>query len=1160
MKHIILRLCGGLICGFALSAMPQEQSLKLLSIVAVEGAADWQHSGVGVRRLFSGASTSQFPVMIRTAEHGRLVLKIGSATMLRLGADTEVEFVSANAGDFTLRVTRGRVYFLHRESRGQFVFETPGGRVEIEGTEGAFLVSLNGVTTLDLMDGDVKAVNAQGTLPLSGRAAALLEPGKAPRPTAVLEMNRVVQWNLYYPAIVDPDELALDAEARTALRGSLAKYHEGELLAALAAYPIGRQPASRAEALYRVGLLLAIGDVDAARQNLEDQTITDRNSREVLMSIERGLRRLTSLKEGTLGNGGTNAASAAEWLAISYEAQSRTDLAGALKAAQVATEKRPHFSFAHARVAELEFSFGRTRAARLALDRALQLAPRNAQALTTRGFARTAANRFGEAREDFETAIRIDPALGNGWLGRGLCRIHANDLQGGLDDLQTAATVEPTRAVLRSYLAKAFALRGQPDKARAELLLAARWDANDPTAPLYSALLNREQNRVNPAVDDLERSIRLNENRAVYRSEFLLDQDRAVRGANLAAIYREAGLAEVGLREASRAVASDYANSSAHLFLANSYNELRDPGYVGLRYETATFSEYLLANLLSPPGSVALSPQVSQQEYSRLFDRRRLGFTSATAYTSDGVWQQEASQYGYLGRTAYALDAYYRSSVGNAPNTDLEQLALSAQAKHQLTSRDAVYLQAVFNNVESGDTRQYYDPIAASPGLRVKEEQLPNLFAGYHHEWSPGIHTLLLAGWLNDTLKLSEPAALMQLIVKDGSGIPGGVLTPKFRVDYLSEFEAGTVELQQIWQLADHTLVAGGRFQSGETKTHADLSRNTNAFPPVFDAAYAQRDTTELERFSLYAYDNWQLCNSFLVSAGMSYDALSFPESLDVFPVSSGQEKTRRVSPKAGFIWLPGPATSVRGAYTRSLGGLFFDQSVRLEPTQVAGFNQAFRSLIPESVAGALPASEFETFHLGADHRFGSRTYLVVDAAILRSEAEQMAGVFEYFDVFPFVNAAPARTREELEYEERSVSVSVSQLAGEHWVFGTRYRVSHAELERRMPEIEIVAPVSNTSAWLHQVNLFALFNHPRGWFGRAEALWWGQSNDNDAPGPGDDFWQFNLAGGYRFPGRRAEISLGLLNLTDEDYRLNPLNLYGALPRHRTFFASLRFNF
>jgi len=36
--------------------------------------------------------------------------------------------------------------------------------------------------------------------------------------------------------------------------------------------------------------------------------------------------------------------------------------------------------------------------------------------------------------------------------------------------------------------------------------------------------------------------------------------------------------------------------------------------------------------------------------------------------------------------------------------------------------------------------------------------------------------------------------------------------------------------------------------------------------------------------------------------------------------------------------------------------------------------------------------------------------------------------------------------------------------------------------------------------------------------------------------------------------------LGVLNLLDTDYRLNPLTPYGNLPRSRTLTASLRLNF
>ena len=96
---------------------------------------------------------------------------------------------------------------------------------------------------------------------------------------------------------------------------------------------------------------------------------------------------------------------------------------------------------------------------------------------------------------------------------------------------------------------------------------------------------------------------------------------------------------------------------------------------------------------------------------------------------------------------------------------------------------------------------------------------------------------------------------------------------------------------------------------------------------------------------------------------------------------------------------------------------------------------------------------------------------------------------------------------------------------------------------------------------LHQANLFAILNYPCGFFGKGEAVWYAQNNQGYSPGlRGDDFWQLNVFAGYRFARRRAELTLGLLNLTDQDYRLNPLNLHGDPPRRRTLAVDLRLNF
>src|SRR5262249_26020124 len=113
---------------------------------------------------------------------------------------------------------------------------------------------------------------------------------------------------------------------------------------------------------------------------------------------------------------------ASEWLAFSYQHQSTNGLPAALAAARRAVEISPEFGFGWARVAELEFSFGRTSVAKEAVERSLIVSPNNAQAYALRGFLQAADSRIHDAIASFDRAIAIDSGLGNAWLGRGLCK------------------------------------------------------------------------------------------------------------------------------------------------------------------------------------------------------------------------------------------------------------------------------------------------------------------------------------------------------------------------------------------------------------------------------------------------------------------------------------------------------------------------------------------------------------------------------------------------------------------------------------------------------------------------------------------------------------------------------------------------------------------
>jgi hypothetical protein len=273
---------------------------------------------------------------------------------------------------------------------------------------------------------------------------------------------------------------------------------------------------------------------------------------------------------------------------------------------------------------------------------------------------------------------------------------------------------------------------------------------------------------------------------------------------------------DVSVREAVKAVNADYANYSAHFFLANSFNELRDPQHVNLRYETPWLSEYLVANLLAPVGGGNLSQQVSQQEYSKLFEHDGVGITSSTEYFSHGDWRQAAAQYGTFGNSSFAVEEFYQSGRLYRPNSDLKETAYDVRFKQQLTPKDSVYLQISLAYSSGGNTAQYYDQAsAANDPFRFRDKQEPIILAGYHHEWSPGVHTLILASRLSDTYNVTNPLQTTFMLFKDADRTILGLLPFAVQEGYESKLEIYTIEAQQIWQTHRFTTIVGGRFQGG---------------------------------------------------------------------------------------------------------------------------------------------------------------------------------------------------------------------------------------------------------------------------------------------------------------------------------------------------------
>ncbi|MGH8024133.1 MAG: TonB-dependent receptor domain-containing protein, partial [Limisphaerales bacterium] len=417
---------------------------------------------------------------------------------------------------------------------------------------------------------------------------------------------------------------------------------------------------------------------------------------------------------------------------------------------------------------------------------------------------------------------------------------------------------------------------------------------------------------------------------------------------------------------------------------------------------------------------------------------------------------------------------------------------------------------------------------------------------------------------LNDTASFTNDFAptLLAFYMPNLSSAEGITMNQ----DFLNRLNIYSGELQQIFEQPEHTTIAGGRVQYGNFAV-SNQQDTPSDDASLFNSPAARQNTGGIfRRFSLYGYHQWQIIAPLQIIAGLDYDYLTFPELFSTAPVSGTERTEQQFSPKAGLIFTPWDGTTARFAYSRSLAGASIDQSYQIEPSQLAGFIQNYRSIIPESILGPTPGARFSTYDLSLEQKFHTGTYLTISGEILDSKDDLVNGIFAYnFLSMPY--AEPSTLDENLNYQEETFQFTANQLLARDWSLGLKYRLSHAVLNENYPGVSdsiILADPAfqpQTKATLNQLDLTAIYNHPSGFFAEGEALWFDQNNDGYNPAePGDNFWQFNIFAGYRSPRRNVEVAIGLLNIANQGYNLNPLNIYNELPLARTLACRLQINF
>ncbi len=843
---------------------------------------------------------------IRTWERSRAVLELTNETFLTIDQKTTLIFTGLEKKETSwLDMLKGMLYIRSRVPQTLRI-NTPFVNAVIKGTE--FLVSVEGdQAQITVYEGTVAATNALGDMMVHKGQSVTAKRGQAPKLELLVRPADAVQWTLYYPPLIDYRNYA-DAAAPPEIKAAISSYRRSDLPGAFA--HLDRVPPQHRNARFftlRAGLLLTVGRADEAHNDIEQALTLAPND-----ATATALRSVIALAQNRNEEAFSLARQAAEQdrrspvaqIALSYAFQALFDTETALEHAQKAAELAPDNALAWARVAELQLSLGYLNRALEAAEKAVLLDPELSRTQYVLGFAHLTQINIAEAKTAFELAIAFNPSDPLPRLGLGLAKIREGDLQEGTQEIELAASLDTDNSLIRSYLGKAYYDQKRGRLAAKEFAIAKTLDPKDPTPWFYDAIYNQTVNRPVEALHGMQKAIELNDNRAVYRSRLLLDQDLAARTANIARIYNDLGFDRRALLEGWKSVNTDPSNYSSHRLLADSYATLP-------RHGIAKVSELLQSQLLQPINITPVQPQLAESnllivdgagpadaafnEFNPLFARNRLVFQPSAVIGSNETYGDEVVQSGLWGKFSYSVGQFHYQTNGIRDNNDLKQDIYNAFVQAMITPEFSAQAEYRYNDTRHGDlvfrNSDFFNPA-------FRRDSRSNMYRlGFRY--SPAPHSDFIASFIYQDLDETQN------------------LAPSTKLD--NDTRGGTAEAQYLFGSERFHLVAGGGY-------------NNEKINVLFDfGPFLLPDDTRREHGNAYVYSNVRFPDPVTWTLGVSYDSLSV----------TGKKTKRQVNPKLGVIWNITPNTTARVAAFKVLKrSLIADQTI--EPTQVAGFNQFF--------------------------------------------------------------------------------------------------------------------------------------------------------------------------------------------------------------------------
>ncbi|MDH3689600.1 MAG: FecR domain-containing protein [Gammaproteobacteria bacterium] len=1111
-KTLLQSASGAIICASLVSFFPEladaaESCEPVVGrLVSVEGNVEVQRTGdsdwirANLQDVLCQGDT------VRAGQHSRAAVALINEAVLRIDQSTAVRLVDITDKEEErsfLSLLAGAFQSFSRKPREMEV-DTPYLNGSIEGTEFVFRVE-GDRTILTVLEGQVLAANDQGSISVASGESVAAEAGKAPEPRIVVRPRDAVQWSLYYPpilAFLGGASGRVPADAPAYLRSSMQMAADGDIGGAFTELE-GVAEANRDASFYlfRATLGLSVGRVDEAGPDIQQSLRLDPDAG-LAYSLRAIIEIIQNENEAALASairGVELSETAAAKIALSYAQQANFQIETARDTLQHAVEQHPEDPLAWARLGELWLMLGNSRESRAAAQKATELAPNLARTQLVLGFAALAEFRNADALAAFERAIELSSADPLAHLGLGLAKISSGKLEQGTGDLEVAVALDSNNSLLRAYLGKAYFEERRYPLDSEQYSIAKQLDPNDPTAYLYDGILKQTVNRPIEAVEDLERSIELNDNRAVYRSRLLLDKDRAARGTSLARAYKDLGFNQLGVNQSTESLTLDPSNASAHRFLSDTYLGVR-------RLEISRVSELLQAQLMQDININPVQPSVAAtnlnivtlggpaspgfNEFTPLFQRNKSQFNVTGFGGNNDTYGGEGVLSGLYDRFSYSVGGFTSNTDGWRPNNGLDQDLYNVYLQGAVTPE--VNLQAEFQHQEStaGDLAFNFDPDdflldrttdrdqdTARIGLRISP--MPR---------SPQ-STILLSYIHNDReeiQRLSEPLDPFTTISFDADIRDKG-----------DQWEA-----QYIYQRERLNFLVGAAYSDADSLTMEEIVISDIDLGPVetFGGTFDEK----IEHPRGYVYAN--------IHTGEESIDWTIGASYDDFQQGILEETS--FNPKFGVQWGVNDKIRLRAAAFKVVKPLIVNNRT-IEPTQVAGFNQFF-----DDING----TESWRYGLGLD--FDASSDISFGGELTKRDMDE--------PVFRLFNDPPDTVFEDR--EEKLHRLYLYWTPSDRWGVTAEFVYDQYEAEEGLITEFADLPEKITTLSLPiGVNYF----HQSGFFAGVVGTYVDQDvrrSPNTIRAQGEDsFFVVDVGVGYRFPKRRGVASLGVRNLFDEKF-------------------------